>query len=82
MNTRFALNLTLKKILIIKIILVIVKNNDFVEIEFTGRSNDLIFDTTNPDHAKEMGLEKADVKPMIISVGNDMIFHCFFDHLF
>ena len=50
----------------------IVKKNDFVEIEFTGKSNDEIFDTTNKEEAKSIGLE-ADVKPVIASVGNEML---------
>ena len=49
-----------------------IKKNDFIEIEFTGKANSEIFDTTSKEEAKEMGLQ-ADVKPMIISVGNDMI---------
>jgi len=49
-----------------------VKKNDFIEIEFTGKSNDEIFDTTNPEEAKSIGLE-ADVKPIIASAGNEML---------
>ena len=49
-----------------------IKKNDFVEVEFTGKSNDEIFDTTNPEEAKSIGL-KADVKPVIASVGNEML---------
>lgn len=49
-----------------------IKKNDFVEIEFTGKSNEEIFDTTNPEEAKSIGLE-ADVKPVIASVGNEML---------
>jgi len=49
-----------------------VKKNDFIEIEFTGKSNNEIFDTTNKEEAKQIGLE-ADVKPIIISVGNQMM---------
>ena len=49
-----------------------VQKNDFVEIEFTGKANGNIFDTTNKEEAKQIGLE-ADVKPMIISVGNQML---------
>ena len=51
-----------------------IKKNDFVEIEFTGKdSNDNIFDTTNPKEAEEMGLQNSNVKPLIISVGNQMV---------
>ena len=49
-----------------------IQKNDFIEIEFTGKANGEIFDTTNKEEAKSIGI-KADVKPMIISVGNDMI---------
>ena len=50
----------------------IVKKNDFIEIEFVGKSNGEIFDTTNPKEAKEIGIE-ANVKPVIASVGNEMM---------
>ena len=49
-----------------------VQKNDFIEIEFTGKANNEIFDTTDKEEAKKIGLE-ADVKPMIISVGNEML---------
>tara|TARA_Y100000310_G_scaffold328622_1_gene397053 strand:+ start:1709 stop:2368 length:660 start_codon:yes stop_codon:yes gene_type:complete len=49
-----------------------IKKNDFIEIEFTGKSNNEIFDTTNPKEAESIGL-KADVKPIIASVGKEMI---------
>jgi len=49
-----------------------VKKNDFIEIDFTATANDQVFDTTNKEKAKEMGLE-ADVKPIIASVGNEML---------
>jgi len=54
----------------------LIKKNDFIEIEFTGResSNNEIFDTTNPKEAKEMGIENSDtIKPLLVSVGNDML---------
>ena len=54
-----------------------IQKNDFIEIEFTGRSNldDQIFDTTNPNEAKEeMGIsDTSTIKPLIISVGNEML---------
>jgi len=51
-----------------------IKKNDFIEIEFTGTSNNEIFDTTNPEEAKQMGLESIeDIKPLIVSVGNEML---------
>ena len=49
-----------------------IKKNDFIEIEFTGKSNNNIFDTTHPDEAKSIGLD-ANVKPVIASVGNEML---------
>ncbi len=49
-----------------------IQKNDFIEIEFTGKANNEIFDTTNKDEAKKIGLD-ADVKPLIVSVGNQML---------
>jgi len=49
-----------------------VQKNDFVEIEFTGKVNNEIFDTTHPDEAKSIGLD-VNVKPVIASVGNEML---------
>jgi FKBP-type peptidyl-prolyl cis-trans isomerase SlyD len=49
-----------------------IKKNDFVEIEFTGKFNGNIFDTTDRKKAKEIGLD-ADIKPIIVSVGNQML---------
>jgi FKBP-type peptidyl-prolyl cis-trans isomerase SlyD len=57
-----------------------VKKNDFVEIEFTGKANNEIFDTTNKEEAKTLGIE-ADVKPMVVSVGNQMLLKGFDDYL-
>ena len=34
-----------------------IKKNDFIEIEFTGKANNEIFDTTNKKEAEQM--EKA-----------------------
>jgi len=50
----------------------IVKKNDFVEIEFTGKTNNEIFDTTNSEEAKSIGLN-ANVKPAIVCIGKEMI---------
>ena len=53
-----------------------IQKNDFKEIEFTGRStiDNKIFDTTNPEEAKEIGIENPEnIKPLIISVGNQMV---------
>jgi len=57
-----------------------IKKNDFIEIEFTGKANNEIFDTTNKEEAKDLGIE-ADLKPMIISVGNQMLLKAFDDYL-
>jgi len=53
-----------------------IQKNDFIEIEFTGKSSidNHIFDTTNPEEAKEMGIQdSSSIKPLIISVGNNMM---------
>ncbi len=50
-----------------------IKKNDFIEIEFTGTANDEIFDTTNKKDAEKMGIDAKNIKPMTISVGNQMI---------
>lgn len=57
-----------------------VNKNDFIEIEFTGKANNEIFDTTDKEEAKKLGLE-ADVKPLIVSVGNQMLLKGFDDSL-
>lgn len=57
-----------------------IKKNDFIEIEFTGRSNNEIFDTTDKEEAKNIGVE-AEVKPMIVCVGNQMLIKGFDDTL-
>lgn len=57
-----------------------VNKNDFIEIEFTGFANNEIFDTTDKEEAKKIGIE-ADVKPLIISVGNEMLLKGFDDFL-
>jgi len=52
-----------------------IQKNDFIEIEFTGKDPDnQIFDTTNPEEAKQIGIQNPEqIKPMIISVGNQML---------
>lgn len=51
-----------------------INKNDFIEIEFTGKADDNIFDTTDKKQAEEIGIENPEnIKPMIISVGNKMI---------
>ncbi len=49
-----------------------IQKNDFIELEFTGLSNEMVFDTTDPKEAEKMGLN-AEVKPVITSVGNKMV---------
>jgi FKBP-type peptidyl-prolyl cis-trans isomerase 2 len=49
-----------------------VQKNDFIEVEFTGKMNDEIFDTTNSEEAKSIGLQ-AKVRPTIACVGKEMI---------
>jgi len=51
-----------------------VKKNDFIQIEFTGKANGQIFDTTNPKEAKALGIDAPkDIKPLIICAGNAMM---------
>jgi len=51
-----------------------IKKDDFVEIEFTGIAKEEKFDTTNPDEATQSGIEDStSIKPLIISVGNQML---------
>jgi FKBP-type peptidyl-prolyl cis-trans isomerase 2 len=50
-----------------------IKKNDFIEIEFTGKYDENVFDTTNPEQAKEIGMENANVKPIVVCVGHDMV---------
>ena len=53
-----------------------IQKNDFIEIEFTGRdvSNNQIFDTTDSKEAEGIGFQDPEqVKPLVISVGNQMI---------
>jgi FKBP-type peptidyl-prolyl cis-trans isomerase 2 len=55
--------------------MVSVQKNDFVELEFTAVVKDSgeIFDTTNSENAKKMGMKNPEtVKPVIISIENKM----------
>ncbi|VVB80658.1 Putative FKBP-type peptidyl-prolyl cis-trans isomerase [uncultured archaeon] len=55
--------------------MVTVQKNDFIELEFTGIVKDTqeIFDTTNKDEAKKIGMQNPEkVKPAMLSVGNSM----------
>ncbi len=48
------------------------KKGDFVEIEFTARAEGEIFDTTIREEAKKLN-PKAEPKPLIICIGEDMV---------
>ncbi len=49
-----------------------IQKGDFVELEFTGRSNGVVFDTNNPSELKKMG-KGAKEKKMILIVGQGMV---------
>jgi FKBP-type peptidyl-prolyl cis-trans isomerase 2 len=57
-----------------------IQKNDFVELEFTGKANTEVFDTTSPEEAKKIGIED-EVKPVIVSVGNEMLLKSFDEDL-
>ncbi|MFW6014344.1 MAG: FKBP-type peptidyl-prolyl cis-trans isomerase [Nanoarchaeota archaeon] len=54
-----------------------IKKNDFVEIEYTGKTSDegIVFDTTNNETAKENGLNQQNTKfgPKIVCVGESQV---------
>jgi FKBP-type peptidyl-prolyl cis-trans isomerase 2 len=52
-----------------------IEKNDFIEIDYTGKikDDDVIFDTTRIDVAKEQNLESKDLKPAIICVGENQV---------
>lgn len=51
-----------------------IKKNDFVEIEFSGRvKGGEIFDTTRKQEAEKLGIKKEDIKPLIVCVGQRML---------
>ncbi len=55
--------------------MVVAQKNDFIELEFTGivRDTNEVFDTTNKEEAKKLGVTNVDhIKPVILSVGNHM----------
>lgn len=60
--------------------MVTVEKNDFIELEFTGKSDNEVFDTTSKEEAKKINLD-LEVKPLIISVGNDMLLKGFDEDL-
>lgn len=51
-----------------------VKKNDFIELEFTGRTkdNNEVFDTNIKEVAEKSGFNSQTISPLIISVGNSM----------
>lgn len=57
-----------------------IKANDFVEIEFDGKADGNLFDTTDKEKAKQIGVD-AEIKPAIISVGNEMLLKGFDESL-
>ena len=48
------------------------KKNDFIEIEFVGKANGIIFDTNIKQEAEKINL-KAEVKPLIVCIGQEML---------
>jgi len=52
-----------------------IKENDFIEIEFTGRiaNSNEVFDTNVLSEAKKAGLETKNIKPFNLSVGHKML---------
>ena len=63
----------------------IIKNHDFVEIEYTGRvkEDNSVFDTTDEDIAKQSEVfdKHADYKPMVICIGENHILKSVEDQL-
>ncbi len=60
-----------------------IQKNDFIEIEFTGKANDEIFDTTNKKEAEQMNseIDIKNIEPIVVSVGNQMLLKGFDDEL-
>jgi len=51
----------------------IIKKNDFIELDFTGRvKNAEIFDTNLKEEAKKIGLE-IESRPLVICIGQNMV---------
>jgi len=48
------------------------KKNDFVELEFVGKANGVVFDTNIKQEAEKIN-EKAEVKPLIVCIGQEML---------
>ncbi|MGM5483782.1 MAG: FKBP-type peptidyl-prolyl cis-trans isomerase [Nanobdellota archaeon] len=47
-----------------------IKNGDFIELNYTGKYDGIVFDTTIEDVGKNAGLKNADFKPVKICVGD------------
>ena len=60
-----------------------IQKNDFIEIEFTGKASDEIFDTTDKKEAEQMNseIDIKNIKPIVVSVGNQMLLKGFDDEL-
>ncbi len=60
-----------------------IKQNDFVEIEYTGRikEGNIVFDTTHENVAKEHGLPKAKYGPVVVVVGQGQLLKGLEEHL-
>ncbi len=60
-----------------------IKKNDFIEVEFTGKisGTDEIFDTNIESDAKKANLNLKDLRPFILSVGHKMLPQGFDDDL-
>jgi FKBP-type peptidyl-prolyl cis-trans isomerase SlyD len=50
-----------------------IKKNDFIELTYTGKVNDVVFDTTDIEVAKKFKLPVANIKPIVLCVGNSSI---------
>jgi FKBP-type peptidyl-prolyl cis-trans isomerase 2 len=55
----------------------VIQKNDFIELDFSGKSNGKVFDTTKKEEAKDLELKESEVKPIIISAGNEMVLKSF-----
>lgn len=52
-----------------------IKDKDFIEIEYTGKCEDIVFDTTNEEKAKEQDIhnENTAYGPVVICVGQGQV---------
>ena len=49
-----------------------IKNNDFIEIEYLGRTDGEVFDTNVPEELKKIN-PQAEAKPLVVVAGKDML---------